>query len=100
MDAPFGSSSGGSKRLGEMELAQLEASGMKHCLQEFIDRSDSCVVDVCNRCKCITLLCACTDEQKSSCGTFECVVRSSAIKAMIGIRVCNGLNTEIVPEFH
>ena len=53
------SSLGGSKRLGEMELAQLEASGFKHCLQEFKDRSDSCVIEVCSKSKCIKMLCAC-----------------------------------------
>jgi DNA-directed RNA polymerase beta subunit len=47
-------SMGGSKRLGEMELTQLEALGTKNCLQEFVERSEACVVEVCNICRCIT----------------------------------------------
>lgn len=42
------SSMGGSKKLGEMELSRLEASVIKHCLAEFIDRSIMCVINVCN----------------------------------------------------
>jgi DNA-directed RNA polymerase beta subunit len=59
------SSLGGSKRLGEMELAQLEASGFKNCLEEFVERSEACVVDACNRCRCITILCDCPEDVKA-----------------------------------
>jgi DNA-directed RNA polymerase beta subunit len=56
------SSHGSSKSLGEMDLCQLEASGFRATLQELSRRSDLCVVDVCCTCKCIKILCACTDD--------------------------------------
>ena len=83
--------------LGEMELSQLEASGFKHCISEFSTRSDLCVTEVCRSCNCITILCACSAETRSKFGTYRCMLPSSSIKAMIGIRVCSHLNTELLP---
>ena len=57
-------SKGGSIGLGEMELQQLEACGMKNCVTEFCVRSDLCKVDVCCKCKCITITCTCDKETR------------------------------------
>jgi hypothetical protein len=48
--------SGTSKSLGEMELCQLESSGMSRCMEEFLKRSDLCCVSAC--CKCTSASCA------------------------------------------
>ena len=40
------SSEGGSKSLGEMECTQLVPSGMTRCMEEFVERSNLCKVDV------------------------------------------------------
>jgi hypothetical protein len=47
---------GGSKSLGEMELSQLEATGMTACLKELSMRSDLCTVSACCKCRCISIL--------------------------------------------
>ena len=47
------SSSGGSRSLGEMEVTQLIASGMRHCMTELSDRSDMHVVNICKGCRLI-----------------------------------------------
>jgi hypothetical protein len=92
------SSMGGSKKLGEMELAQLEACGFKACLQEFKDRSDACVVKICNKCRCVQILCFCSSDDKKSLQTFEAILSASSIKAMIGVRVCDNTNTQLTPQ--
>ncbi len=91
-------SMGGSKRLGEMELTQLEALGMKNCLQEFAERSEACVVEVCNMCRCITILCGCSLDSRREYGVFEVILSSSAINMMIGNRVVSGFNTKLYPR--
>ena len=85
-------SMGGSKRLGEMELTQLEALGMKNCLQEFVERSEACVVEVCNVCRCITILCGCSPDSREEHGVFEVILSSSSIAMMIGNRVMDKVN--------
>ena len=55
---------GVSKRLGETELCQLEASGFNSYLEEFSKRSDLCVVEVCCKCKCIIILFGCQSRNK------------------------------------
>ena len=54
------SSEGGSKSLGEMECMQLMASGMTRCIEEFVERSDMCNVNICRVCKCLKMLCVCS----------------------------------------
>ena len=56
------SSRGGSRSLGEMETMQLLASGMTHSLKEFSISSDMRIVDVCRRCRCVTVICECDTE--------------------------------------
>ena len=51
------SSYGGSKSLGEMECMQLMASGMNNCMQEFVERSNMCNVQVCRTCRCLRIVC-------------------------------------------
>lgn len=53
------SSRGGSRSLGEMEILQLAASGMVSVLNEFNIASDSTVVSICRRCRCLTMICEC-----------------------------------------
>jgi len=64
------SSEGGSKSLGEMECTQLMASGMTRCLEEFIERSDMCNVDMCRVCRCLRIVCICSDT-KIECSESE-----------------------------
>ena len=59
-----------------METTQLDASGMKHILQEFVDRSDAVVIDLCCSCNDIKLMCTC---QKEYCKLKKVVTRASAI---------------------
>lgn len=54
------SRSGGSKSLGEMECTQLAAAGLTNCLEEFMDRSDMCLIDMCRVCRCLSIVCVCT----------------------------------------
>jgi DNA-directed RNA polymerase beta subunit len=89
---------GGSASLGEMEMSQLEASGFKYCLQEFKDRSDACVVDICNLCNCVTIICQCEFETRKKHGTFKAISSLSAIKLMAGIKVCSGASTKLKPK--
>ena len=56
------SSCGGSKSLGEMECMQLMASGMKYCMQEFVERSNMCNVQVCRTCRCLRIVCVCAKD--------------------------------------
>jgi hypothetical protein len=91
-------SGGGSASLGEMEMSQLEASGLKECIQEFKDRADSCVVDICNGCRCISMLCHCDQELRKVHGSFKAIVPASSIKLMTGIRVCSGVATKLTPQ--
>jgi hypothetical protein len=56
------SSCGGSKSLGEMECMRLMASGMTNCMQEFIERSNMCKVQVCRTCRCLRLVCVCAKD--------------------------------------
>lgn len=95
MSAVSGSSAGGSKSLGEMELVQLEASGFRACMEEFMQRSEACVVEVCRNCSCILMLRGCNNEQKSAHGTCDAILSSSSVRAMTGIRVTAGLNTKL-----
>jgi hypothetical protein len=87
-----------------MGLTQLEALGMKNCLQEFVERSEACVVEVlcnmvlCNICRCITILCGCHPDSRREYGAFEVVLSSSAIDMMIGNRVISGFNTKLYPR--
>ena len=89
---------GGSAGLGEMELSQLEASGFKHCIEEFSNRSAMCVVDVCSRCSCITILCSCEEALKEEFGTYPMLIPFPSVKAMIGMRVCLSVNTELTSQ--
>jgi DNA-directed RNA polymerase beta subunit len=88
---------GGSKSLGEMEMCQLEASGMTACMKELSLRSDLCVVSACCKCRCISILCACSSEIRSKFGQFDALLPSSSVKMMIGTRVCTDVNVELVP---
>jgi hypothetical protein len=92
------SNSGSSKGLGEMEMSQLEASGLKYCIEEFSSRSDLCVVSVCCKCRCITILCACDQDTRSKFKEFRALLPSASIKALIALRVCSNLNTELIPQ--
>ena len=56
------SSFGGSKSLGEMECMQLMASGMNNCMQEFVERSNMCSVQVCRTCRCLRIVCVCAKD--------------------------------------
>jgi len=56
------SSYGGSKSLGEMECMQLMASGMTNCMQEFVERSNMCNVQLCRTCRCLRIVCICPKE--------------------------------------
>ena len=72
------SSYGGSKNLGEMEIMQLDASGMKYVLQEFIDRSDMAVIDIiCCSCNHIKMVCDCPNDTTN---TAKIMVRASSIQ--------------------
>ena len=89
---------GGSKAMGEMDLCQLEAVGMKHCLAEVASRSDMCIVQVCGSCQCLTILCGCDQDRRDRTGTFKAALPLSSVKCMIGTRVCVGKNTRLWPE--
>jgi len=59
LQAPNGRLSGSSVRLGEMELLAMMSKGMVSCVSEVLDCSDECVVDICSRCRRLSLLCDC-----------------------------------------
>jgi hypothetical protein len=88
------SSLGGSKSLGKMELFQLYASGMKHILQEFKDRSDKCVVECCQQCKSLKIVCICTEHPQY----FEYILSTSTVSS---IDYRNEIDTFLQPKnFH
>ena len=93
-------SRGGSIGLGEMELHQLQATGMKNCLEEFCVRSDLCTVDVCNRCNCITIICSCTMDTRRRSGTYTVLLPLSSIKLILATRVCSSMNVELVAQIN
>lgn len=86
------SSFGGSKSLGEMECTQLVASGLTNCLQEFINRSDMCFVDVCRGCDCLLIVCVC-DEQGQKVNRMKLPYRT--IKFIIASKVGFDLNIRL-----
>ncbi len=90
-------SRGGSIGLGEMELQQLEASGMKNCLNEFSIRSDLCKIDVCSKCKCIMITCSCELQEGEPTNKYTALLPLSSIKTIIATRVSSSVNVELTP---
>ena len=89
-----GNNTGGSNTLGEMEFTQLEGSGLSNCVQELLDRSDSCVVQVCTGCNKPRMLCICEGIHK----TYGMVIRYSSLKQMVGNMVISDVNTHLYPS--
>lgn len=88
------SASGGSKSLGEMELLQLYGSGMKHVIQEFKDRSDSCIVKCCGSCMCLCIVCICDEDTDP----FDCILSSSSVTAIVAMKVTRNINVHLLPD--
>ena len=86
------SSYGWSKSLGEMETTQFDASGMKHTLQKFVDRSDTVVIDRFCSCNHIKIMCTCSREYRKM---KKVVIRASAIEYMVGSKVSSDLDTKL-----
>jgi RNA polymerase Rpb2, domain 7 len=87
------SNHGGSRSLGEMECAQLMASGMIGCLEEFTNRSDMCVVEVCRRCRLLSIVCVCEQSEGSSLGVDRIRLPYRTIKAIASSKV--GLDVNV-----
>lgn len=87
------SSTGGSKSLGEMEVTQLQASGLSHCMTELSDRSDIHVVQVCSCCRLLADMCACERQQRI---LEDMAMPLDAIKYIYASRVALKLDTKIV----
>ena len=66
-------------------------------IQQFKGRSDSYVVEMCSKCRCIEMVCACPEEEKKHSNKLKVISSASSIKSMIGMRVCGGVNTESIP---
>jgi hypothetical protein len=89
-----GQRTGGGNTLGEMEFMQLEASGLGACMQEFVNRSDMCIVDVCICCNKISMLCTCSVGQK----LYEARIRYSTIRYVVGMAVIGRSDVELYPS--
>ena len=100
------SSSRGSKEMGEMELMQLYSSGLKHTLAEFKYRGDGFVVKCCSACNCLEIVCMCDEKVRLHATKFECVMSSSSITAIVGMKTASNINihlstaNEICPKLH
>jgi len=74
-----------------MEFQQLEASGLKNCVQEIVDRRDMCVVHLCSVCKCIRMLCTCEKQHDR----YERVKRRySTVKMLCGLKCAGDKDVE------
>jgi DNA-directed RNA polymerase beta subunit len=89
------SAHGGSKSLGEMECMQLVASGMSACVQEFVNRSNMCIVDVCRRCRLLLILCTCTSEQQRVVGVDQIKLPYTSVMSITASKVGFGANTRL-----
>ena len=87
---------GHTKTLGEMELTQLRASGLSHCLEELANRSDTVVVDVCCSCSHIKILCECMHNVSPS--TYKCVLPRQSVEFAITSRVCMNASMQVHPQ--
>lgn len=63
---------GGGVTLGEMEIQQLSASGLVHCLEELQMRGNVVNVVWCSRCHRILLTCECGDLRHEDCIRLSC----------------------------
>ncbi len=90
---------GGSKGMGELDLSQLEAIGMKSCLEEFSNRADMCVVTICNCCRLLEISCSCKDSDKLKYRSFKAALPLSSIKFILATRVCVKKNIKMCPAF-
>ncbi len=81
-----------------MELQQLEAMGMKYCLEEFSLRSDLCSIEVCCKCRCIVVTCYCKERESGILDSYRVLLPLSSIKAIIGMRVCSSVDVELTPQ--
>ena len=75
-----------------MKSTQLDASGMKHTLQEFVDRSDTVVIDHCCSCNHIKMICTCAKEYRKM---KKVVIRASAIEYMVGSKISSDQDTKL-----
>jgi hypothetical protein len=89
------SSQGGSKSLGEMECMQLVASGMTGCMQEFVNRSDMCTVDVCRGCKMLLIVCTCTLEERHVVSVDRIKLPYTSVMSIISSKVAFDANTRL-----
>ena len=85
------STTGGSKSLGEMEVTQLIASGLKHTILELSDRSDIHQVQVCRSCRLLSDLCECTEFN----GVDHLVLPLDTIRYIYASRVVLNLSTKL-----
>ena len=76
-----------------MGTTQLDASGMKHTLQKFVDRSDTVVIDRFCSCNHIKIMCTCSRENRKM---KKIVIRASAIEYMVGPKVSSDLDTKLI----
>jgi len=86
------SSSGGSKSLGEMEVTQLIASGLSHCITELSDRSDVHLVDVCTHCRLLDDICDCEHKGNS---LDKMLLPLDAIKYAYASRIALNMNIKL-----
>ena len=85
------STTGGSKSLGEMEVTQLIASGLKHTILALSDRSAIHRVQVCRSCRLLSDLCECTEFNEVD----HLVLPLDTIRYIYASRVALNLSTKL-----